>query len=146
MLVTTAAVLVFIGSWLLLHRGFYARGQIVDTPIYQRYGELMVNGKIPYRDFGLEYPPGSLFPFVLPSLGASHRSHSDYRHRFEVLMVVCGCAAIAAMAIALVGLGAGTTGLAAATGSARATASPAGTQPTGSSLSPRPRRWPTVTS
>jgi hypothetical protein len=120
-LVTAAAMLVFVGSWLLLHRGFYARGQIVDTPIYQNYGELMVDGKIPYRDFALEYPPGALVAFVLPSLGASHRSAADYRHRFEVLMVLCGCAAIVAMALALGGLGVGTRAMAASLGFAALT-------------------------
>ena len=40
-----------------LHAGFYERSQIIDTPIYQRYGDAMANGQVPYRDFQLEYPP-----------------------------------------------------------------------------------------
>src|SRR3989442_8190580 len=112
--VAVAAMLVFAGSWALLHQGFYTHRQIVDTPVYQRYGELMVNGKVPYRDFGVEYPPGALVTFAAPSLGADHRSAPDYRRRFELLMALCGCAAIAGMAIVLVGLGAGPVSLAAA--------------------------------
>jgi hypothetical protein len=114
--VTAAAVLVFVGSWLLLHEGFYRHGQIVDTPTYQRYGELMVDGRVPYHSFGVEYPPGALVPFVLPSLGAKHRTESDYRRRFEVLMVLCGCIAIVSMAVILVSLGCGTRTLVAALG------------------------------
>jgi len=105
-------MLVFAGSWALLHRGFYRHDQIVDTPVYQHYGELMADGKVPYRDFAVEYPPGALVPFVLPSLGARQRSAEDYRRRFEFLMVLCGCAAIAGMALVLVGLGAGPVALA----------------------------------
>jgi hypothetical protein len=104
-------MLVFAGSWALLHQGFYRHDQIVDTPVYQRYGELMVDGKTPYSDFGVEYPPGALIAFVLPSIGAHDRSAQDYRRRFELLMLLCGCAAIAAMAVALVGLRAGSVAL-----------------------------------
>ena len=111
-LVAAAAILLFAGSWTALHHGFFARAQIVDTPLYQRYGQLMVSGKVPYRDFAVEYPPGALAAFVVPSLGAERRSAADYRHRFELLMFLCGCAALAGMALVLVGLGAGRGALA----------------------------------
>ena len=41
---------------------------ISDTPVYRLYGEKLSGGEIPYRDFGVEYPPGSLIPFVIPAL------------------------------------------------------------------------------
>src|SRR5262245_7252677 len=113
-LVAGAAILLFAGSWLTLHQGFFTRSQIVDTPLYQRYGERMVAGEVPYRDFAVEYPPGALAAFVVPSLGADHRSAEDYRHRFELLMFLCGCAAIAGMTLVLIGLGVGRLALAAA--------------------------------
>jgi uncharacterized membrane protein len=113
-LLAAAAVLLFAGSWTALHHGFFARSQIIDTPLYQRYGRLMVTGKVPYRDFAVEYPPGALAAFVVPSLGAERRSAADYRHRFELLMFLCGCTALAGMALVLVGLGAGRVPLAAA--------------------------------
>ena len=40
--------------------------------VYQRYGDAMANGQVPYRDFELEYPPGALPVFALPSLLRSH--------------------------------------------------------------------------
>ena len=115
-LVVAAAWILFAASWAAGHRGAWADGQLVDTPVYQGYGERMVAGQVPYRDFSLEYPPGALPAFVLPSLGADTRSIADYRERFELLMFGCGCLMLACMAVALVGLGAGTVRLAAALG------------------------------
>jgi hypothetical protein len=44
-----------------------------DTPLYDTYGEDMRHGKLPYRDFYDEYPPGALPMFALPAVlpGAS---------------------------------------------------------------------------
>ena len=39
-----------------------------DLRIYRDAGEAMLRGSIPYRDFPLEYPPGSLPAFVPPAL------------------------------------------------------------------------------
>lgn len=38
-----------------------------DTPLYRQYGENVLHGKLPYRDFFDEYPPGALPMFVLPA-------------------------------------------------------------------------------
>jgi uncharacterized membrane protein len=84
-------------SWALLHVGFYDRNEIIDTPRYQDFGDAMMSGQVPYRDFGVEYPPGALPVFVLPSLGAEH----NYRSWFEVLMWVCAVATVAFVALAL---------------------------------------------
>jgi Glycosyltransferase family 87 len=81
-------VAVFLVAWALLHEGFYARDQIVDTPIYERYGEAMTDGQVPYRDFPVEYPPAALPVFLLPALGEG--SSDDYRRRFEGLMAGLG--------------------------------------------------------
>src|SRR5262245_23835598 len=120
-LVVAAAWLLFAVSWAAGHYGAWADGQLVDTPVYQRYGERIVAGQVPYRDFSLEYPPGALPAFVLPSLGADARSTADYRERFELLMFGCGCLMLACMAVALVRLGAGTVRLGAALGFAAST-------------------------
>jgi Glycosyltransferase family 87 len=101
-----AALAVFGGVWALLHHGFYQRGQIVDTPVYQRYGEAMVNGQVPYLDFSVEYPPAALPVFLLPAIG-DHHDANTYRWNFEALMVVCGLLAIAGVTVALGALRAG---------------------------------------
>jgi hypothetical protein len=104
-LAAVAALALFIGSWALLHVGFFGRDQVVDTPVYQRYGDAMADGQVPYRDFRVEYPPGALPMFVLPSLARSPAGDLDgYERGFEVLMWLCGAGALAAMAVALLAL------------------------------------------
>ena len=106
------AAVAFLFSWTLLHRGFYDRDQIVDTPVYERYGRAMNDGEIPYRDFALEYPPGSLPVFAVPAAGDAH--FQRFRQRFEGLMAACGLALVAFVCAALAGLGGGVRRLAAA--------------------------------
>ena len=89
-------VAVFCAAWALVHVGFYDDAAIIDTPVYRGYGDAIVRGEVPYRDFELEYPPLSLPAFVLPSLGAS----ASYDPLFEALMLACGAAAAALVAAA----------------------------------------------
>jgi hypothetical protein len=98
------AVAVFVGTWVLLHVGFYTHKQIIDTPVYQRYGNAIAHGKVPYRDFELEYPPGALPMFALPGLaepGQGQDVKPTFRRTFETLMWVCGAVALLAMAVTL---------------------------------------------
>jgi hypothetical protein len=114
--IVAAAVLLFAASWGIVHRGPYAGYELVDTPTYEAYGDAIVDGRVPYRDFRVEYPPAALPVFVVPALGAGERDSDGYRTRFEWLMLTCGAAAIAFMAVALLGLGADAGRLAAGLG------------------------------
>jgi glycosyl transferase family 87 len=111
------AVVLFALSWTVLHHGFYEHRQILDTPVYQHYGNLIADGKVPYRDFELEYPPGALPMFALPGL-AKHGQGQDvtpgFRRTFETLMWLCGAGALLALSFALRALGRGTAGMSAA--------------------------------
>ena len=98
-------------SWGLLHVGFWHRNPIIDTPLYQGYGEKIVDGKVPYRDFPVEYPPAALPVFVLPALA----DDDDYGSAFELLMWTCAVATIVLLAVTLSAAGAGTVRLYAAT-------------------------------
>jgi hypothetical protein len=102
---TFVAVALFAVSWSIIHTGFYVDKQVIDTPIYQRYGNAIVHdGKIPYRDFAVEYPPGALPVFVLPGLatpGHDQDVSPNFRRTFETLMWVCGALALIAMAVIL---------------------------------------------
>src|SRR5215211_5425962 len=44
-----------------------------DLSIYHHAGEALLRGKIPYRDFFIEYPPGSLVSFLPPALLSSDK-------------------------------------------------------------------------
>ena len=100
-----AALGLFLVSWSLLHHGTFVRAQITDTGLYQAYGDSMVQGKAPYRDFKLEYPPGALPVFVLPSL--VHEGNRDaYDRWFDRLMALCGCLCVVGAGLALRALGA----------------------------------------
>lgn len=113
-LVAALAIGLFVASWGVLHHGFFTRHPVEDTPVYQHYGDAMVRGEVPYRDFKLEYPPAALPAFVIPAVGEP--SQETYKSRFEWMMLVCGAAMVALMAVALTSLGAGTARLAAALG------------------------------
>ncbi len=113
-LAAVAASAVFLLSWLALHTAWYDDGEIVDTPVYQRYGDAVEDGGVPYRDFRPEYPPGALPAFVLPSLLSD--GEQGFRDVFEWLMAAFGVATIGLAAVTLRGVGAGRERTAAALG------------------------------
>ncbi len=88
-----AAGAVFFVAWGLVHTWFWAHGQIVDWPTYLDYGRSMRDGLVPYRDFAVEYPPGALPVFVLPTW-----LHGDYATSFAWLMALCGVLLVAVVA------------------------------------------------
>jgi hypothetical protein len=100
------AVGLFLASWSLLHVGFYDRDQVRDTPLYQRYGDRMADGEVPYRDFGVEYPPGALPTFVVPSLLSEEGDEGGYRGVFETLMWVSGAVCLLGVVLTLSAVGA----------------------------------------
>jgi Glycosyltransferase family 87 len=102
LLAAALAAALFFGAWGLLHHGFFARGQILDTPVYERYGDAIVRGAVPYRDVRIEYPPAALPVFLVPSLVAARGDLGQYRRMFEAEMAVCGAAAAALVAFLLV--------------------------------------------
>ena len=104
----------FLVSLTLLHWGWYQHDLILDTVEYHRYGSAIVDGRVPYRDFRVEYPPGALPAFALPAVGRP--SFLLYDRGFQALMALCGVGALAAMALALRALRASPDGTAAALG------------------------------
>lgn len=87
------ATAVFLLAWGLVHHWFWSRGALVDWPTYERYGDAIRAGHVPYRDFAVEYPPGALPMFVLPTLiGGSYAS------TFAWLMAACGVCLVAVVA------------------------------------------------
>ena len=103
-LAALVAALLFLGSWVVLHRGFYDDEEIVDIPVYETYGNAIERGSLPYRDFRLEYPPGALPVFALPALTSARGDQAAFRASFERLMAACGVAAVLLAALVLAGL------------------------------------------
>ena len=81
----------------MLHHWFYAHRPIVDTPIYQGYGNAIDHGLVPYRDFPVEYPPGALPVFVAPIY---LYGYAGYAQVFGWLMAALGvgCLVVAGLA------------------------------------------------
>ncbi len=109
-----AALALLVLSLTLLHFGFYRHKLILDTVEYHRYGIAIVGGKVPYRDFRVEYPPAALPAFALPAVGKP--GFTSYQRRFQVLLGLLAGATLLAMAYALRELGASNERLAGALG------------------------------
>ncbi len=101
-----AASVLFLICWRGADTGPLNQDQIIDIPVYETYGNAIEIGKVPYRDFRLEYPPGALPMFALPALMSEDWNGSAFRDSFEDLMLFLGIVTIASAAILLVGLGA----------------------------------------
>jgi hypothetical protein len=91
---TLAAAGVFLACWGLVHTSVYTGVQIVDTPIYAGYGQAIRDGRLPYRDVAIEYPPGALPVFVAPTVAR------DYDRAFDWLMAALGVCCVALVAAA----------------------------------------------
>ena len=78
-----------------------------DVHLYQGFADAVFDGRVPYRDFFMEYPPGALAVFLPPAaFGSSH-----YNAAFKCLMALCGVATLLLVASVLVRLGVSTTRL-----------------------------------
>ncbi len=107
--VALAAALLFLGAFGALHGAWYDEEEIVDIPVYETYGNAIEGGKIPYRDFRLEYPPAALPVFALPALLSQRGDQVGFRRAFEWVMAACGVLAILCAALALAALRASRT-------------------------------------
>jgi uncharacterized membrane protein len=86
---------------------FLSRSDGGDIERYHDYAENTFAGRVPYRDFILDYPPG-----ILPIVLAPGPADDGYYDRFRVLMLALGVAAMSLIVAALYHVGAGATQLA----------------------------------
>jgi hypothetical protein len=76
----------------------YLRAGSNDLSIYRDAGEAILRGEIPYRDFFIEYPPGSLPAFVPPALFSADKG--GYTNLFSAEMVILLVATLLLTALA----------------------------------------------
>jgi uncharacterized membrane protein len=81
--------------------GLFRAARFRDVHVYQGFAEAVLDGRVPYRDFFMEYPPGALAVFLPPAAFGDH-----YNAAFKVLMVLCGAATIVLVALLFARLGA----------------------------------------
>jgi hypothetical protein len=73
-----------------------------DVGLYGQYADGLLDGRIPYRDVFVEYPPGAFVVLTPPAL----LPEDAYLHAFKVLMALVGLATLVVAALILVRLGA----------------------------------------
>jgi len=95
----TAAIgcLVLVAACSLPSVGLWDPHGKADTGLYSLYGNRIAHGQIPYRSgFSMEFPPGAIPALAVPAL-----PRSSYVRWFKAFALVCGLAAVAAVAFAL---------------------------------------------
>ncbi len=97
--IVVAALLVFAGCCLIAPGGVLTQWHAPDVGYYGQLSARLRAGEIPYRTLYVEYPPGALPVFVLPSA-----INAGYVTAFKVLMAVLGGLAIVATAVAAMSL------------------------------------------
>ena len=84
--------------------GLFREARFRDVHLYQGFAHAVFDGRLPYRDFFMEYPPGALAVFLPPFVVGS----GNYNAAFKAVMVLCGAATIVVVALLLARLGAST--------------------------------------
>jgi len=82
--------------------GLFRAREYRDVGLYGDYAQALLDGRVPYRDFFVEYPPGGFAVFTPPAL----LPDDAYRQTFKVLMALLGVTLLVVTALILVRLGA----------------------------------------
>jgi hypothetical protein len=79
-------------DWLAIHGAYGSTDQALGgVVLYRHYGDLILSGGVPYRDFALEYPPLSLIAFSIPSMLAGPGGNAiAYIAAFQALTLAFG--------------------------------------------------------
>jgi uncharacterized membrane protein len=87
---TVVVTPLLLGALAVPSGGLFRGAKFRDLHLYREYGDALLAGQIPYRDFFVEYPPGAIPLFAAPSLAPS----GAYDAIFKALMTLCCLAAI----------------------------------------------------
>jgi Glycosyltransferase family 87 len=75
----------------------YLREGSNDLTIYRQAGEALLRGEVPYLDFFIEYPPGSLPLFVPPALFSTGKTGYITLFSWEMALVLATTLALTAL-------------------------------------------------
>lgn len=100
--VTALATPVFLLACAVPDGGLFRAERYRDVHLYGLYADRFLAGELPYRDVFVEYPPGAFAVFLPPAVLPA----GAYNFAFKSLMALCGIAALFAVALVLVTLGA----------------------------------------
>jgi hypothetical protein len=90
--------------------GLFRGAKFRDLHVYRQYGDALLDGRIPYRDLFVEYPPGAIPLFAAPSLAPG----GAYDAVFKTMMTLCSLVAIYCAVLLLARAGAGAVRIGAA--------------------------------
>ncbi len=76
---------VLLGALAVPSGGLFRGAKFRDLHVYRQYGDALLAGHVPYRDFFVEYPPGAIPLFTGPSVFPG----GWYDPVFKVLMTLC---------------------------------------------------------
>jgi hypothetical protein len=82
--------------------GLFRERRFRDVGLYGDYAQALLDGRVPYRDFFVEYPPGGFLVFTPPAL----LPDGWYLHSFKALMALVGLATLVVVGLILARLGA----------------------------------------
>ena len=83
--VTVLVTPLLLGALAVPSGGLFRGAKFRDLHVYRQYGDALLAGHLPYRDFFVEYPPGAIPLFAAPSLAPD----GAYDAIFKVLMTLC---------------------------------------------------------
>jgi hypothetical protein len=93
---------VFLAACAVPDGGLFRAERFRDVHLYGIYADRFLQGELPYRDVFVEYPPGAFAVFLPPAALPA----GAYNFAFKSLMALFGLAAIFAVVLVLVTLGA----------------------------------------
>jgi uncharacterized membrane protein len=96
-----ATIPLYLGACAVPDGGLFRAARFRDVHLYEGFANAVFDGRVPYRDFFMEYPPGALAVFLPPAAAGDH-----YNAAFKALMAACGAATLVVVALLLVRLGA----------------------------------------
>ena len=84
LLSAAVALPIYIAACAVPDGGLFRAARFRDVHLYQGFADAIFDGRVPYRDFFMEYPPGALAVFLPPAaFGTGH-----YNAGFKVLMAL----------------------------------------------------------